>query len=227
MTLVFAHRGASHAYPENTLAAFAGAVAMGSDGVELDVRRTADNQLIIHHDPHLADGRIIRDTLAGDLPESIASFDDALDACDGLIVNIEIKNDPSEPDYDPDDWVAHRVAAELARRGHDQRWLVSSFWLPTVNRFRALRPMIRTAYLVYGPDTQAIEAAVSGGHHALHPWSEMLDEAAIRAAHAAGLAVNTWTCDDPVKISDFIAWGVDGICTNVPDIALEVRRSRR
>ncbi len=103
MTLVFAHRGASHAYPENTLAAFAGAVAMGSDGVELDVRRTADHQLIIHHDPHLGDGRIIADTLAGDLPDSVASFDDALDACAGLIVNIEIKNDPREPDFDPND----------------------------------------------------------------------------------------------------------------------------
>ena len=43
------------------------------------------------------------------------------------------------------------------------------------------------------------------------------------SAHAAGIAVNTWTCDDPDRMRELIEWGVDGICTNVPDIALAVR----
>ena len=47
----------------------------------------------------------------------------------------------------------------------------------------------------------------------------------MRRAHAAGLAVNTWTCDDPDRIRELIGWGVDGICTNVPDVAR--RRARR
>ena len=51
--LVLGHRGASHACPENTLAAFAQARAFGADGVELDVRRTADDRLVVHHDPHV------------------------------------------------------------------------------------------------------------------------------------------------------------------------------
>ena len=48
----------------------------------------------------------------------------------------------------------------------------------------------------------------------------------MRAAHAAGLAVNTWTCDDPARIGELIAWGVDGICTNVPDVALACAANR-
>ena len=56
--LVVAHRGASAAHPPgNTVAAFAAAVALGADWVELDVRLTADGALVVHHDPDLPDGR--------------------------------------------------------------------------------------------------------------------------------------------------------------------------
>jgi glycerophosphoryl diester phosphodiesterase len=44
----------------------------------------------------------------------------------------------------------------------------------------------------------------------------------IDACHAAGIAVNTWTCDDPARMAELIEWGIDGICTNVPDVALTV-----
>jgi glycerophosphoryl diester phosphodiesterase len=69
-----------------------------------------------------------------------------------------------------------------------------------------------------------IARTAAAGHVAIHPWVTTLDEASVRAAHGAGLAVNTWTCDDPTRIRELIAWGVDGICTNVPDVALAVRR---
>ena len=59
----------------------------------------------------------------------------------------------------------------------------------------------------------------------MHPWVQTLTRDAVRAAHGAGLAVNTWTCDDPARMRELIAWGVDGICTNVPDVALAVRHS--
>jgi glycerophosphoryl diester phosphodiesterase len=44
----------------------------------------------------------------------------------------------------------------------------------------------------------------------------------IETFHAHGVQVNTWTCDDPVRMRELIAWGVDGICTNVPDVALKL-----
>ena len=61
------------------------------------------------------------------------------------------------------------------------------------------------------------------GHAAIHPWVPTVDRAAVDAAHAAGLAVNVWTCDDPDRMRELIGWGIDGICTNVPDVALAVR----
>lgn len=227
MTSIIAHRGASRSEPENTLAAFRRAVTMGADGIELDVRRTLDGRLVVHHDAVLPDGRVLRHTAAPELPVTVPELAVALDACDGAFVTIEIKNDPDEPDFDPDDWVAEQVATELQRRGTFERWLISSFRLGTVARFRELLAGVRTAWLTTGFGAVEIERCVAGGHEAAHPSVDAVDEAKLRAAHAAGLEVNVWTCDDPDRIAELVAWGVDGICTNVPDIALAVRASAR
>src|SRR5690606_32215522 len=80
MTLIIAHRGASRAAPENTVAAFRRAVEMGADAIELDVRRTGDDRLVVHHDPSIADGRAIRELSAGELPGWVPEMSDALDA---------------------------------------------------------------------------------------------------------------------------------------------------
>ncbi len=223
MTSIIAHRGASAAEPENTLAAFRRAAELGSDGVELDVRRTGDGELVVHHDPRLPDGRVVRATAASDLPPDVPTLDAALDACAGMFVNIEIKNDPSEPDFDRSEWVAHRVCTTLTRRGEGQRWLISSFRSETVAVCRLVLPSVRTAWLVDSFDPDVIALCAAAGHAAVHPAVATVDQAALRRAHAAGLAVNVWTCDDPARIGELIAWGVDGICTNVPDVALAVR----
>ncbi len=49
-----------------------------------------------------------------------------------------------------------------------------------------------------------------------------LTRALIDEAHASGLQVNTWTCDDPERMGELVSWGIDGICTNLPDVALSV-----
>ena len=223
MTSIIAHRGASATEPENTVAAFRRAAELGADGVELDVRRSADDRLVLHHDARLADGRVIRDTPAAELPDHIPSLGDALDACVGMFVNIEIKNDPADPDFDDTEWLAHRVCALLARRGAGPRWLISSFRFETVAVCRAVLPAVRTAWLVESRDADVVARTASAGHGALHPWDPIVDEALIRGAHAAGLAVNTWTCDDPARMRQLIGWGIDGICTNVPDVGVAVR----
>src|SRR6478735_1945839 len=154
--LVLGHRGASHVRPENTLAAFAKARELGADGVELDVRRSADDRLVVHHDPRLPDGRVIRDTRAADLPGHVPLLDAALDAAVGMFVNTEIKNDPDAPDFDASEWVAYRTCAGLARRGGGPRWLISSFRLATVATCKAALPSVRTAWLVETLDTGVI-----------------------------------------------------------------------
>jgi glycerophosphoryl diester phosphodiesterase len=142
-------------------------------------------------------------------------------------VNVEIKNDSSEPDFDPDDTIADATISCLRRRDEgDDRWLISSFRRSTVDRCRQLHPAIATAWLTVAVPDDDIETVArdlaSSGHQALHPWVGALNRHAVETCHRHGLRVNTWTCDDPERMKELIEWGVDGICTNVPDIALEV-----
>ena len=219
---VIAHRGASRAERENTLEAFRRAAAMGADAVELDVRRTADGVLVVHHDPRLDDRRVIVETGYRDLPAHVPTLAAALDACAGMWVNVEIKNDPEEPDFDRTDSIADDTIAHLVARGEDHRWVISSFRIETVDRCRALAPTIRTAWLCVEAPEGVARTLVAKGHIALHPWVAMLTRSTVEACHAVGVQVNTWTCDDPAKMAELIEWGIDGICTNVPDVALAV-----
>jgi glycerophosphoryl diester phosphodiesterase len=227
VTLVYAHRGASKRARENTLRAFVLAKALGAHGIELDARRTQDSGLAIHHDPHLDDGRVICDTSRADLPEYVPDLTQSLDACSGTIVNIEIKNEPGEPDFDATEQVAEAVVALVrARSGRDQI-LISSFHLPTIDRVRALDPTIATAWLVEEFRSNTVQKLLEHGHVVLHPWVKRVTKALIDECHQHGVTVNTWTCDDPTRMAELTAWGIDGICTNVPDVALGVVNSTR
>ena len=221
-----AHRGASRAEVENTTMAFRRAREMGAQAVELDVRRCASGELVVNHDAKLPDGRAIIATIKSDLPSYIPTLAQALDACDPMWVNIEIKNDPNEPDFDPTEQTARDVVDLLKNRGSPDRWLISSFRRETIDTVRALWPELKTAWLVVRIDPQDLETVAeklaAQGHHALHPWVNTLTQQLIEVFHSHGLQINTWTCDDPVRISELIDWGIDGICTNVPDIALKV-----
>jgi glycerophosphoryl diester phosphodiesterase len=224
---VIAHRGASKAAPENTVDAFALAGRMGADAVELDVRATRDGVLVVHHDPDLPDGRSICDVDAADLPATVPALGVALDACDVSWVNVEIKNDPSETAYDPDDSIADTTMALLLARNDHDRWVISSFRIETIDRCRVIADAagapIRTAWLTSVVPENVVDLLTTRGHVALHPWVRLLRRDVVDACHAAGIAVNTWTCDDPAQMAELIDWGVDGICTNVPDLALAVR----
>ena len=142
-----------------------------------------------------------------------------------MAVNIEIKNDPDEPGFEPDRALADDVAAVVAARGDTDRILVSSFDRASIDRLQEVAsPPIATAWLVTVPPPDAVEVVVAGGHQALHPSWQAVDRALVERAHAAGVAVNVWTCDDPEAMVRLAGWGVDGICTNVPDVAIGVLR---
>jgi len=220
---VIAHRGASHEHPDNTVEAFRAAHAMGADWVELDARRTADGTIAVHHDAHLADGRAVVGLGRVDLPDPVLSLADALDACAPMGVNVEIKNSPPDPDFDPHDRVTDVVLDLLDHRGDRDRVLISSFNWPTIARVRERAPGIATGWLVeiHLPD-RGLELAAGAGHEALHPEDGLVGRELVTAAHDHGLAVNVWVVDDPARMDELIAWGVDGICTNKPDLARAV-----
>lgn len=197
---------------------------MGADMVELDVRRSADGLLVVHHDAHLPDGRAVAMTTADEMPRSIPTLDAALDACAGMAVDVEIKNDEGEPGFDATRRLSDDVVALVLDRGDTDRVFVSSFDLASLERVRAVTADVATAYLVIAPPEGVVDLLVGGGHQALHPWWEAVDAAAIDRCHAAGLAVNVWTLDDPDAIVRLAGWGVDGVCTNLPDVAVAALR---
>ena len=224
--LVIAHRGASALFAENTLDAFYGAIDQGADGVELDVRRTADDRLAVHHDDTLPDGTAIVDTAFEALPGSVPDLAGALDACAPLgVVNVEIKNWPDDRDFDRTERVARAVVDLLSERGEldDGRIRVSSFHLPTIDRVRELAPTLATGWLlgmVEAPH-DLVARAEEHGHQAVHPHHVFVNEDLVRVAHDAGLAVNAWTCDEPERIRWLASLGVDAVITNTPAVALE------
>ena len=204
------------------MAAFERARAMGADMVELDVRRTADGALIVHHDASIAGLGPIVGIPREALPPYVPLLSVALDACGGMDVNVEIKSDPDEPDYDADQWLAHRVAELLQSRSDAARMLVSSFDFDTIGVVRSMSPSLRTGFLCTRPRPDAstlISRVVEAGHEALHPLHLAVNRALVEEAHAAGLRVNAWTVDDPNRIRELASWGVDAVITNVPDVA--------
>jgi glycerophosphoryl diester phosphodiesterase len=226
MVRVIAHRGASAAAPENTIEAFRLARELGADWVELDARRTLDGQVVVHHDAELADGSVIVRLARAQLPDHICDLADALDACEGMSINIEIKNWPEDPDFDATERVAEQVVELVQARSLHDRVLVSCFHRPTIDRVRQLDPGIATAFLFVvhdGDGWEPLAAEVAaGGHAALHPWDGFVDEAMVAAARAHGLEINVWTVDDPERMAQLIELGIDGLCTNVPDVARQV-----
>src|SRR5262245_47642901 len=174
--IVLAHRGASAHAPENTVAAFAQAVAFGADGVELDVRASADGALAVLHDADLPDGRPVAAVVAGELPASACLLDAALEACGPLLVNVEIKADG------PGGGVPLVAPVAAACRSWGGRVLVSSFDADTVDAMRVAAPELATAQLTFlqeRPVTDTVAWVAGRGHVAWHPYHGTVDEAAV------------------------------------------------
>jgi glycerophosphoryl diester phosphodiesterase len=224
---VIAHRGAREAARENTLPAFRLARELGAEWVELDVRRTTDGVAVVHHDAQLEDGRLLAELSVEELPEFIPSLAEALEACEGLGVNIEIKNLPSDPDYDADHLVSDAVAGLVQAYLGPANALVSSFNIDTLDRLHAVDPTIPLAYLfAIGDPVSAIDRALAHEMSAIHPYDPLVTESLVQRAHAEGLQVNVWTVNDPDRIGALADMGVDGICTDVPDVARRVLDER-
>lgn len=212
--LVIGHRGASENAPDNSRVAFELADSMGADGVELDVRISPDGSLLLAHDPLPS---------AGEALSALLSLDAGLDACGAeMLVNVEIKNSADDGGFDPRLAVVTETLAVLRRRGAHQRrrWLISSFSYPTIEACRDAAPDIATAWLCYEPTEAEIARVARAGHAAVNPWAPIVTEQLTEQCHALGLAVNTWTCNNPDRLRELESCGVDAVCTDVPDTAL-------
>jgi glycerophosphoryl diester phosphodiesterase len=239
--LVIAHRGASLAFPENTLSAFEAAIAAGADLVELDVRLTSDGIAVVAHDGWLgpqADGPLVHKMTLAEIRDldgparAIPTLEDVLDLVVGRAgIDLEVKNLPDEPSFDsPDESVAQEVVRLLRRLGRPARrsMLVSSFnWL-SIEHVRALDPDVATGFLTW-PSIDphgAIAYARERGHPFVLPQVYGLMAAgpdAVRAAHDARLRIGTWVVDRQEDIERMLDWGVDAVITNDPMAGVRVR----
>jgi len=221
---VLAHRGVTSIAKENTLEAFLAAVASGADGVELDVRRSADGALVVLHDAVITDLGPICDLRVRELPSDVALLGEAMEVLEPLVVNVEIKNDPDEPGFDPTGSLSHDVVALLDDRGDLERVVVSSFDLPTLDAVRQASATVATGWLLgYTADPGAlVETAVDHDVGALHPWVLTVDAEGVAAAHAAGLEVATWTVNARHDLERMVRLGVDTVITDDVALALEV-----
>jgi glycerophosphoryl diester phosphodiesterase len=222
--------------PENTVAAFLRARELGADGVELDVRRSGDARLVVHHDPEAPGvGLIARAPFAAvrEARPDIPTLDEALEACAGMIVNVEIKCLPWEPDSDAGDRAVVRAVVDLLQRAEHvptTAVIVSSFDLGAVDAVRVLAPDLATGWLTSGQQLRPAAAmAASHGHAWLNPdrpTALRTSREDIAEAHRNGVRVNVWTVDDPAHVTRLAAAGVDAIITNTPEVALETLNDR-
>ena len=137
-------------------------------------------------------------------------------------VDVELKNSPADPDWDPDEALVGRVVDLLLEGGWEPRGLLTSFNPNSLEQARRLAPGLPTGLLLEsGVGAAAAAQAAAAGHLVLLPHAAALagEAAATLAAatHREGIRLITWTVDDPAEAARLAAAGLDGIITNRPD----------
>jgi glycerophosphoryl diester phosphodiesterase len=224
---VLAHRGGKGPWTENTLAAFAGARSMGADGVELDARLTADGAVVVHHDAAIAQGdkagRLIGDLAFGDLPSWIPDLASAMAECDGLVVDVEIKLDPSTNGRRVDAGICRSLVSGVAEvLARPSKAFVSSFWPDALVAFGEANSRVPIGLLVHPAHDplQAVATAGNLGCSGFHPHFTAVTRQLIERCHAAGLQVGTWTVNAKADVVSMIAAGVDSVISDDVSVAL-------
>lgn len=246
--LLLAHRGTSLLAPENTVPAFDFALAHRADVLEIDVRLSSDNQVMVFHDETLErttngsgllrakDAASLKQldaafhfTLHGQQParESgvrILTLGELLDRYP-LRVNIDIK--------DIDEAAVVAVAEAVRDSGAADRCVLASFHDQQVYRCRALFPQLRTGMSLSEIKRyyfRFVTGQLSGDQHSAGLFQvpvsyyclPLAGHRFIRSIHRGGGEINFWTINDPVQMKQLLSRGADGIVTDRADLACEV-----
>lgn len=225
--IVVGHRGVRRpGMAGNTPDAFVLAAQEGAQWVELDARRSADGVAVVYHNGWTADKVAVFARTAAELEaQGIYRLDAILAGLpEHLGVNIEVKNLPGEPDYDPDDQIVEIVADVVAAARGDRPMFFSSFNPLTVAALSQRLPDDKVGLIHFDgiplvnaiPLAQEFNAALLSAH----VNARDLDAAGISAVHDAGLAVMVWTVNDVGVARHLAAAGADALCTDVPGAIL-------
>jgi glycerophosphoryl diester phosphodiesterase len=233
--LFIAHRGLSARFPENTLAAFKGAVDAGAHMIELDVSLTRDRQLVVIHDDTVdrttdGSGSVRALTLEeiGRMDggswfdpafegERLPTLAQVLDAVKGrLLVNIEIKPEAFER-HQPADAVERQVVQLVREKNMRDDVLVSSFEWQVLENIYKMEPAIALGLL---SDVAADERL----HHwhqrvkafSWHPDYRVLTPDQVKAFHDLGARVFPFSVEGRIDTRAMLAMGVDGLMVDDP-----------
>jgi glycerophosphoryl diester phosphodiesterase len=231
---VIGHRGAPKRAPENTVAAFRLAAALGAGWVELDAKLSKDGVPMVIHDETVdrtTDGHgDVRATTAATLAtldaggwfspdfrgEPLPTLETALRAIAeaGLGANVEIKACPGR------ERETARAVIDTTRRVWPQRLpapIYSSFAVGALEAARAHAPDAIRGLLLDGFQRDWNELAERLDCRAVHPRASALTAAWVAEIKASGRATLTWTVNDPKRAELLVSWGVDAVITDVPD----------
>ena len=227
--LVFAHRGGSSLGPENTMAAFDRGLAAGADGLELDVRLSRDRIVVVHHDLVLGRTNSGTGPVRSRTADELAAFEvptlaDVLARYPQSRIIVELKEQGAD--------LARAAVDDVRRAGARDRVSLGSF---SVSALRAARRSDQ--HVATSAGTMEVRLALYRSWIGLSPGrvpyqafqvpetagtTRVVSPRFVRLAHKAGLAVQVWTVDQPDDMRRLLEWGVDGIISDRPDIAVDV-----
>ena len=245
--LIIGHRGVSAVAPENTMAAFREAIAVGADGIEFDVRLTLDGVPVVIHDSTLrrtgglpqriADltraevakvdvGSWFSRSFANETVPSLAELFTLFESNDSTLY-LEMKCD-SAAEYAP---LAAACCELIDQRGLKGRVVVECFQLPALKIVRELSSDLKTVALfepsISNPsvlsDQSIINKAVDVGAAALALHHRLARRSLIEKAKDLGLHIAVWTVDDPAWLERARTLGIDALITNNPAKLIQSR----
>ena len=238
LPIVFAHRGDEAHAPENTLSAFKQAVEKGTDGIEFDVKLTADGQVVVLHDQSVdrttnGTGNVAKLSFAalreldagkqfpGQFPgEKIPTLDEVFETVGKRVyMNIELKNYPT-----PFDLLVPKVTDIIKKHSMEERVLFSSFLSLSLQKARKLLPDVPRGLLTIPGWMGAWGRTFGwrGDYTALNPPMVDINIGLINQVHASGKRVIVWTVTAEEDIKRMIGLGVDGIITGDPALVLRL-----
>jgi glycerophosphoryl diester phosphodiesterase len=212
---VHGHRGARVGVPENTpensIAAFEYAIALGVDAIELDVVVSRDDVVVVSHDPYLTPGRFIRQLTAAE--SGLPTLNDVfkLAKLGQFLFNIEAK----VSEHTPRDF-AELVLDRIGEYAMESRVIFQSFDFGILHRMNRMASGITLAALWEGAARSFVDIAKDAGTKIVAPQHALVTGQEVREAHEAGLEVIPWTANTSPDWARLIAAGVDGIITDDP-----------
>jgi glycerophosphoryl diester phosphodiesterase len=246
---VFAHRGGGHLGPENTIAAFDIGMSTGADGLELDVHLSADGVVVVHHDKTLDRTTNGSGPLAARTADELSRVDagywfmrggeypfrglgigvptlrEVLARYRGVPTIIEIKVYTAA--------MGEAVATEIHRAGAIDYVCVAGYGIASARAARAALPgaaasahkgEVRLA--LYRSWLRCPVRTAPYQTYQVPEWAEgvrIVSPRFVRDAHGGGFKVQVWTVDEEADMRRLLEWGVDGLISNRPDLAVRVR----